>query len=150
MAKTKTKKKKFAEGDRVGCVETYRDEFSTALYHPDDEVSYGTVTKVHINDTVFVKWDDAVHNSWASGYPVDIKDLSSEDELKEKYKGLEAKFKLVEKEVKAAVAVAAKSLRDAQKIARKAGFDLSDLYNATAPLENAMDACGWRTSSLHC
>lgn len=147
MAKTKKVKKNFVEGDRVGYVESYRDEFSTAPYHPDDEVSYGTITKIDDKGTVYIKWDDA----WmSSDYPMDVEDLTFEDELKQNLKSLEAKFKEVEKEVKGIVTTAAKSLRDAQKIAKKAGFSLSDLNDAIYPLENAMDACGWRTSSWHC
>lgn len=140
------KKKVFVVEDRVGQCDNY-DEDGKLHFHPDSELYFGVVSKVLTDDKVMVKWDDKY---MSSDYPVDTSDLFHEEELKEKFSKLEAKFKEVESKVKESIKLAAKSLLDAQKIAKAAGLDLSELYDAVAPLESAMDKCGWQTSSLHC
>lgn len=140
------KKKKFVIGDRIGQVESL-DENGKLRYHPDDEACFGTITDVLANGQVMVKWDD----SWmSSNYPVDTSELHGEDALKEKLSALEVAFKKVQDEVKNKMKDAAKAILDAQKVARAAGFDLNELEDAIAPLEGAMDKCGWQTSSWYC
>lgn len=142
-----TKAKKFEVGDRIGMPDDY--DGKKLRYNPDeDSVYYGTILDLPSNGRVMVKWDDSWMNDDAES--IELKDLFHEAELKEKMSVLEAAFEQVEKDVKDKMKEAAVALLDAQKIAKKGGFDLIDLYNATSTLEKAMDKCGWNSSSFHC
>jgi hypothetical protein len=71
--------------------------------------------------------------------------------MKAKFSELEKEYEAVAKQIKVKLVEAGKLIKEANKMAKKAGADsLADMYDAIDPLESAMDACGWRTSSWNC
>lgn len=98
---------------------------------------------------VSVKWDD----SWRNPNPelVLVSDLALEKDVKKQASALEKEFRSYEKLVEAKLKEAAKLIKEADKLAKKAGVEgLHQMYESTYPLENAMDAAGWNTSSWSC
>lgn len=104
---------------------------------------------------VMVEWDLYDYQKQAKEKPVayahPLKNLLPAKEAKLHFDKLEAEFKAYEKEVLVKMKEAGKLIREANKLAKKAGVEnLNDMYDATYPLYNAMDAAGWRTSSFGC
>ncbi len=142
------KKKNLAVGTRVAykldASETGQDIYLTAGVIDSEPVK--NVAGVL---QVSVKWDDNWRNPNPELVPVSALDLESA--VKEKASELEKEFQKFEKQVIAKLKEAAKLVKEADKIAKKAGVEgLNQMYEATYPLEKAMDACGWNTSSWSC
>jgi hypothetical protein len=162
-------KNKFEAGQRVGCGQDENGKFSLKLSY-GGEYGYGPVfgkvVEVLANGKVKVNWDDSYLNEVVVLYnektgkeknrksvpaTMDAKMLAHEADIKSKFSDLEKEYGTVAKQVRAKLADAGKLIKEAHKIAKKAGFDsLAEMYDATDPLENAMDACGWRSSSWNC
>lgn len=148
MAKAKLK-----VGDRVGIATSdYDDDFESKVgklrYDPDSDPDYGVVSDLLANGQVMVKWDDAWRNS--NNHPVDVATLALESVLKEKLSKLEEEYLEIEKEIRVKMKAAALNIKEANKLAKKTGHSLEEMYDVVDPLINAMDAAGWRTSSFGC
>lgn len=147
-----SKKLSLKVGDRVG---TFVDEwgssgeFSTKPIIRDDAgPEYGEVIDFNGASQVVVQWDNEFMNPKYSTQPISV--LLYEDEMKARHSAIEKEFDKVSTEIRAKMKEAGKLLREANKLAKKQGQQLADMYDATDPLYSAMDACGWRTSSFDC
>jgi hypothetical protein len=64
---------------------------------------------------------------------------------------MEKEYEVVAKQIRSKLTEAGKLIKEANKMAKKTGATyLADMYDAIDPLKNAMDACGWRSSSWSC
>jgi len=105
-----------------------------------------------LNGTIaIIEWDDGRLSK------MDIKNLLSEvvgiaenQRMQDEQDRLEKEFARVEEAVTEKLAEAAKLVNEAAKLASDADTDIQEMYNATRPLERAMENAGWRTSSWHC
>jgi len=102
---------------------------------------------------VFVSWiegDRAGESEGAdkeAGEEVDIKVLS----LLSDRSVLDKEFRAAEKQIKEKLKEAGKIIREANKMAQKAGArHLASMYDAVDPLVDAMDDSGWSSSSWNC
>jgi hypothetical protein len=163
-----TMRNKFKVGDRVGAGRDEAGELTTKIHYGgeyDDGPAYGTVKEILPGGKVKVLWDTqwlnertttynektgAVKKETYSPATVATKLLLSEADAKAKFSELEKEYEVVAEQVRAKLKEAGSLIKDANKLAKKLGTELAEMYDATDPLENAMDACGWRTSSLHC
>jgi hypothetical protein len=164
-------KKTFTVGQRVGCALDAGCNFTAKVrydgnYGEDPGPAFGKVTEVLRNGKVVVLWDDDYLNdhdvrfdektgqeksSTAKGITMDTKLLLPEAEMKAKFSELEKEYEKVAVQIRSKLTEAGKLIKEANKMAKKAGVDsLAAMYDATSPLESAMDACGWRTSSWGC
>ena len=160
---------KFKEGDRVGAgVDECGDLAKKLVYQGEytDEPVYGKIVDVISATKVKVLFDDEYMNEATTIYnkttgkpvkttyvarTVDVKILLPEAECKKKFTELEKEYEAVAVQVRAKLKEAGALIKEANKLAKKAGAEsLNDMYDALAPLEDAMDACGWRTSSWNC
>lgn len=133
----------FVIGDRIGLI----DGKIRYIQHGDTP-NYGVITDLLADGRIMVKWDSEWMNN--NSKPINPKNLMAESEFKVKYSELEMAFCRVEDEVAEKLKEAGQIILDAQKIAKDAGFNITDLYEATSSLENAMESAGWNTSSWHC
>jgi len=93
--------------------------------------------------------------------------MSNEDDIATKESTIDKDWEVAVKQINAKIKEAAKCLLDAQKLAKKNGVDFltispyddDDLSEEAqvkledidvGPLEGAMDAAGWQTSSWYC
>lgn len=98
---------------------------------------------------VYVKWDDTYKNPNPS--EIDVSELDLEDTVRAKASKLEEEFEVYAEQISEKMEAAAKLIREANKIAKKAGVEnLNDMYEATSALYSAMDDAGWNTSSFGC
>jgi len=105
-----------------------------------------------LNGTVvIVEWDDGRLTK------MDIKHLLSEvvgiaenQRMQDEQARLEEEFAKVKEACKEKLAEAAKLINEAAALASNADVDIQEMYDATRPLERAMENAGWRTSSWHC
>lgn len=123
--------------------------------HNDPDLSRGKIVTESVRDPltgkdkIYVKWD----SKWRSPDPseVFVESLLSESEANEKISVLEHEFKIIESEIESKMGDAAFLIREASKLAKKAGIEsLQDMYEATRKLYSAMDSAGWNTSSFGC
>ena len=125
-------------------------------YNPQDPyIDVGSIITEPVKNAltgnlkVYVQWDFGATPTDPS--EEEVASLELESVAKSKLSKLVAEFKLYEKAVLAKMKEAGKLIREADKLAKKAGVEfLYDMYDSTYPLFNAMDAAGWRTSSLGC
>lgn len=162
-------RKAFTVGQRVGCATDEGGDFTAKLRYEgeySDGPVFGKVTEVLANGKVVVFWDDDYLNDHevlynertgkekskkSKGVTMDAKLLLPEDEMKAKFSALEKEYEIVAVQIRAKLTEAGKLIKEAHKMAKKSGASsLAEMYDATDPLENAMDACGWRTSSWNC
>lgn len=151
------KKKTFKVGDRIGRVFTEEKDWygsptsrvEKIVYNEDVDPDYGLITDILSNGKVMVKWDNEYLNK-EEQKAVDPEHLDLEENVQKLYSKLEVEFNMVEKQVKEKLREASKLILDAQKLAKKTGHKVAEMYDAVSPLENAMDAAGWRTSSWNC
>jgi len=160
---------KFKEGDRVGAGVDEEGGFTKKLRYDGefcDGPVFGKVTDVISATKVKVLWDDNYLNDHSDSFskktgkllksiPVpremDVKFLLPEEECKKKFSELEKEYEDIAVQVRAKLKEAGSLIKEANKLAKKAGADsLADMYDAIDPLESAMDACGWRSSSWSC
>jgi hypothetical protein len=109
-----------------------------------DETLEGVVVdKPAAKGKVFVQWDDVDEPD-----EVDVKVLSPISAKSD----LEKEFKETEKAIKEKMKAAAALVKEANKMAQKAGVrNLAEMqYGAAGPLVDAMDNSGWRSSSWGC
>lgn len=149
-------KSELAPGTKVIAALRYPEEYDydgkeeIVKYHSndsDDETMVGIVLdKPAPKGKVIVSWD--VDEEEDEGDEVDIKVLSLYSEKND----LEKDFKEVEKSIKEKMRDAAALVREANRMAQKAGArNLADMqYGAASPLVGAMDDSGWRSSSWGC
>lgn len=99
------------------------------------------------NPKVYVKWD----GKWYKPNPeeVEVSKLMTQEESDAQYSKLEKEFEELESEIEIKLAEAGRLILEANAIADRGGVQLSEL-EAIGPLYQAMDACGWSTSSLSC
>lgn len=112
----------------------------------DDYTLTGVVVDKPAKDGhVIVLWDE---NDWDyEEEEVEIKLLTLASDRSE----IEKEFKSVSKEIKEKMKEAARLVNEAGKLAKKAhAKSLESMYDASAPLVNAMDNNGWRSSSWGC
>lgn len=146
-------KNKLTPGTKVIAAIRYPEEYdydgeeklikfvSTNTY---DECIEGTVLDKEASEgKVFVAWDDVEDPEEVS---IKILSLLSEKSV------LEKEFQEAEKAIKQKMKEAAALVKEANKMAKKAGArNLAEMqYDAASPLVNAMDASGWRSSSWGC
>lgn len=163
-------KKKFVEGQRVATMLDENEDFTSKIRYGGeygDEPEFGKVVDIDLpNGKVKVLWDKDYLNDYSEpinkttgkkskpirvAVEIDPKDLLTEEEAKEKFASLEKEYDTVAKEVRAKLTEAGKLVKEANKMAKKAGVDsLAEMYDAVDPLVDAMDACGWRSSSWGC
>lgn len=152
-----SKKNKFAVGDRVGyaMMDKYENEWDSSpklvpIFISDymEEPDYGVVTDVLSNGNVKVKWDPNACQEDDEEY--DPAHLLAEAALKAKLVTLDKEFKETTKLIKEKMKEAAALVKDANKLAKKTGNNLEEMYDAVHPLVNAMDSAGWRSSSWGC
>ena len=145
---------KFKVGDRVGtATSTYYDDIygggrreGKLRYDPENDPDYGVISDVLSSGKLMVKWDDSWKNKDNSA--VEPSSLLLEKDLKEKLSKLEKEFLEIEKEIKNKMKEAGLKIKEAQKLAKKTGHSLEEMYDAVRPLVDAMDSAGWRSSSL--
>lgn|SRR5574337_395352 len=162
-------KSKFIVGQRVGCAVDESGELTAKLRYTGeytDEPAFGEIVEVLAGGKVRVQFDNEYMNDREVLYDqktgkqkkITVKPatlnaswLLPEKELKAKFSQLEEEYESVAKEIRVKLAEAGKLIKEAHKMAKKAGAEsLADMYDATDPLESAMDVCGWRTSSWNC
>lgn len=142
----------FKVGDRVGFPQ-YEDEDTGELtyglrYEEYGDNIYGVITDVVSGGKLLVHWDDEdLNNEEPYSGKLSANQLMLESEMKVKLSALEVEFKDVNKQIAQKMKDAAKLLREANKLAKKQGYELANMYDAIDPLYSAMEACGWRTSS---
>jgi hypothetical protein len=149
---------KFQVGDRVG--ENF-SEIENELtgntrkgklrFDPDQGPAFGKITNITATGMLVVEWD----NDWRNHEqlyrkPQPATDFLPEKDVEAQLSKLEAEYMEVEKQVKAQLKEVAKGIRAANKLAKKTGRNLSEMFDAHDALYNAMDASGWQTSSYGC
>lgn len=159
-----TIKKEFKVGDRVAANIDYKGNVIRQLVYDEhgEKIKYGHVKEVLPNEEVKVLWEDSylnlkVVNQMTSRFErtepvtVSIHDLFSEEEAKEQLSILESEFKAVEKEIQEKLELAGALIKEANNLSKKVGqSSVSEMYDAIQPLYDAMDDCGWSTSSFSC
>lgn len=80
----------------------------------------------------------------------EVDGLAENQRLLDEQERLEKEFAELEVTLTDKLAEAAKLINEAASMAESKGKDLQDMYEATRPLERAMENAGWRTSSWHC
>ncbi len=108
---------------------------------------YGVVTDLLNDGTVLVKWDNEYANRRLSK-GLEPKLLLLEEDMKERISKLDEEFNETTKEIKAKMKEASALVKEASKLAKKTGNELAEMHDAVKPLVNAMDASGWRATSL--
>lgn len=147
------KKKDLKPGTRI-IVSTPSDEWSqeeyVKYYHNkyDDTTYVGTILdKPATEGYVWVAWDEDDNHSEGEETEIGIDILTLESERSK----IEDDFKLFAAQIKDKMKEAAKLVLEGNKLAKQAhASSLADLYDAVAPLVNAMDQSGWRSSSWGC
>ena len=149
----------FKVGDRVGefTSEYQEDDYGDSetvplMFNPDAPPEFGVVTSVTSDGKITIKWDYEYRNQHSLYMaPKDPADFAPEDVVRARLSVLEEEFYDVEKQVKAKMKEVAKGIREANKLAKKTGRPLSQMYDVFRDtLYRAMDAAGWRTSSFGC
>ena len=136
----------FKVGDRVGYVRWNLDG-KRLTFQEGDIINFGTITNITSGKTpITVKWDDPNCGSDTSG-PCQYYMLESK--CKPIFSKLEAEFKVLDNEVRTRLEIAGKLLLEADKIAKQNYRNVAHM-EAAKPLTDAMEAIGWRTSSLTC
>lgn len=142
-------KNKFKPGTKVIASIQYGEEDKIFRYTFDeysDDSDYTLVGVVLSQPAsagkVWVKWTEGDRED----EEIDIKVLSLESSKAD----LEKEFRVIEKQIKEKMKEAAKLVKEANKIAKNAGANLKNLYEAVSPLIDAMDSCGWHSSSWGC
>jgi hypothetical protein len=149
LGDVKMKKKDLVIGARVVPLNDLKN------YNPQDSyIDIGIIVTEPVKDAltgnlkVYVKWDP---DGTCDPSEEEVSSLELESVAEPKLSKLDAEFKVYEKAVLAKMKEAGKLIREANKLSKKAGVEsLNDMYDSTYPLFNAMDAAGWRTSSLGC
>lgn len=163
------KKSKFEIGQRVGCGLDERENFTLKLRYEGeygDGPVFGKVVDISKNGKVKVLWDDDWLNEHDSVFSKSTGELEkditipctisaslllSEKEIKAKFSKLEKEYEVIAKQVRIKLAEAGKIIKEANKLAKKAGAEsLADMHDSVGPLESAMDMSGWRSSSWSC
>ena len=94
---------------------------------------------------VFVSWIEGERTGEEEEVDTKVLALASDQAA------LDAEFKVVEKQIKEKLTEAGKLVKEAHKMAQKAGaHSLESMYDAVRPLVHAMDDSGWRSSSWGC
>ena len=96
---------------------------------------------------VDVKWD------WPESAPSKeeaIVDLMSEKDALKEYTAIEKEFNKMTKDITTKMAAAGQAVREAHKLAEKLNLDDMSMLPCFGPLFEAMEDCGWSTSSLSC
>lgn len=155
--KKKQLPKPFKVGDRV--IEKWEE------YQPYDDynrrgkivsVTVGVVPETNgvvlAEGEVAVTWDEAWMRSsdLQSTVAISADDLLHEKDGDKQLSVLDKEFRKLEKSVEVKMKEAGRLIKQANKIAIKAGMESLIDMNAAGPLLAAMDSCGWSTSSLSC
>jgi hypothetical protein len=107
----------------------------------------GPVTK----NIVIVEWNDGrLDKRDIKVLLNEVDGIAENQRLVDEQSKLEDEFAKAEEACRAKLEEAAKLINEAAAIAESGGVDLQEMYDATRPLERAMDNAGWRTSSWHC
>jgi len=147
-------KKTFKVGDQVVLIADFMGPNDKLQYinYAAIEDNYCTVVELlpgSPETSVKVKW--GVQDYWHSQDTFDASKLMHRKEFEQKYSKLETAYKEVEAQVKDKLKEAGKLIKESNKMAKKLGLEsLNEMYDAIDPLYQAMDACGWRTSSFSC
>jgi hypothetical protein len=159
---TQKEKYIFNVGDRVAVSLNHNGDLSTKfVYDGNHGLEYGEVISVLPKNKLLILWEAAYlnHSNYSTKtgkYTYEPKIMNSNGILpakdaEEQFSVLEKEFKKIEKEIKDKLENAAKLIIEADKLASKAtDGTLSDMYDAISPLYDAMDKCGWNTSSFSC
>jgi hypothetical protein len=100
---------------------------------------------------VIIEWDDGRLAKMDIKYLLsEVKGTAENQRLLDEQERLEKEFAELEVTLTDKLAEAAKLINEAAALADSKGKDLQDMYEATRPLERAMESAGWRTSSWHC
>lgn len=148
------KKSECPPGTKVIAALQYGDEYSDdepevvkyTFDEYDDYTLVGVVrSKAASAGKVWVKWIEGERSDEEEEVSLKVLSLESEKD------SLEKEFKAAEKVIKEKIKEAALIVKEANKMAQKAGArSLQDMYEAASPLVDAMDASGWRSSSWGC
>lgn len=105
-----------------------------------------------LNGTIaIIEWDDGRLAKMDIKYLLnEVTGIAENQRMQDEQAKLEEEFARVEEIVKEKLAEAAKLVNEAAKLASDADTDIQEMYDATRPLERAMENAGWRTSSWHC
>jgi hypothetical protein len=150
------KTKDFVKGDRVAHAIHYVDgrygdrNIVVGIRYTEygEEPCYGAVTDILSNGDVVVNWDSSWKNS--KGKIIAPSELMLEADAKNEYSRLGQEFALVQSQIKLKLEEAGKIIAEAHKLAQTTGNNLQEMYEVIRPLESAMDAAGWHTSSWGC
>ena len=132
---------KFKVGDRVGYIIEESDQI--------DE--YGTITEVLDNPRrsysgaeYRVHMDDGQDETAYEGY------LHPEDEVRAKNTKFKQECQTIEAQTKPLLDNAVALIKQAAKISKDNGHQLSEMYELVGGLRNVIDEVGWSSSSLSC
>ncbi len=114
-------------------------------------LSKGTIVGPLNNDHVIVEWAHGEFERIKLDKLLSETDGITENQrLLDESRQLESDFRSVQSECRTKLAEAAKLIDEAAKLADKHGHYLLEMDDAVDPLEQALDAAGWNTSSWHC
>ena len=100
---------------------------------------------------VIIEWDDGRLAKMDIKHLLsEVKGIAENQRMLDEQSQLEEEFARVEVAVKDKLEEAAKLINEAASLASDAGADIQEMYDATRPIERAMENAGWRTSSWHC
>lgn len=109
------------------------------------------IDNTHGNNIVIVEWSDGrLDKRQLKSLLSEVDGIAENQRLQAEKDRLEAEFTKVEEACKEKLAQAAKLISEAAELASNADVDLQEMYEATRPLERAMENAGWRTSSWGC
>ena len=109
------------------------------------------IDNTHGNNIVIVEWEGGrLDKRQLKSLLSEVDGIAENQRLLDKQAQLEAEFAKVEEACKEKLAEAAKLINEAAAMASDADVDIQEMYEATRPLERAMENAGWRTSSWHC
>jgi hypothetical protein len=104
--------------------------------------------------TVIGYWQNLTIVEWDNGKIIKLNNnsLVSAQEAQQKKSQFEEEFQAYQDELNDKINQATKLIKEANQLARKNGLDLShfDLSNISEKLIDAIEECGWNTSSWQC
>lgn len=149
---------KFKVGDRVVAYIRYDSSYDDYIMcqfrhdYEDEEhgIGHGTITEVS-DKRVTVNWDEDEENDIVENLLDFCKPelLLLESELPDKISKLEQEYQAIQESLKDKVKLAAKTIAEADAIARSVGMSLSET-EFSYDLYRAMSGAGWQMSSIGC
>jgi hypothetical protein len=100
---------------------------------------------------VIVEWNDGcLQKIYTKNLVTEAEGVAEDIRICKERERLENEWQKTEATVRLKMQEAADAVDEASRLTRKAGKDLSDMYDITSPLINAISDAGWSTSSWSC